>query len=174
MIRTIIKRHFHINHRMTGFYAFSHSFYNAFLSRRNEFLGNNAAFNFIDKLKARAAFCGFNPEPNMAVLATAAGLPDILSFRFGNFFNSFFVSHLRPADIGAHFKFPFHPLNNNFKMELAHSGNNGFAGFKIGFNPKSWIFFRQTPQSQTHFFLVGFCLWLNLLRNNRFWKDNPL
>ena len=64
-------------------------------------------------------------------------------------------------------EFTTHTVNQHVEVELAHTGNNGLAGFFIGVHAEGRIFLSQAAEGESHLFLVGLGLRLNGLRNNR-------
>src|SRR5690606_25099973 len=58
----------------------------------------------------------------------------------------------------------------NFQVQLAHTGNNGLAGFFVAADAERRIFLSQTGQGHAHFFLVGLGLWFHSLRNHGLWE----
>ena len=52
-------------------------------------------------------------------------------------------------------------------MQLAHTGNDGLAGFFVSAHTERRIFLRELAQRNTHSFLVSLGLWLNGNRNHR-------
>ena len=76
----------------------------------------------------------------MPILTSASGLSSEFAFTYILFSNGFFVGHLRFAYICLNFDSLKHALNNNFKVKLAHPGNNRLPCFTINMYFKRWIF----------------------------------
>ena len=76
------------------------------------------------KTKPAPAPLGSTVILHMTVLAAAAGLPDVLAFGFGLLADRFAVRHLRLADIGADAELAHHAVDDDFQVQLAHSGND--------------------------------------------------
>ena len=142
MIRSVVNRRLQVNQRETGDNAAIKRFSNAFLNGRDKFLRHNAASDFIFKLKSLAALLRLNANPNMPVLSASTRLLNIFSFSLGFLTDCFFVSNLRTSDVSLNFKLALHAIHDNFKMKLAHAGNNRLQSFFVGLNAKSWVFFR--------------------------------
>ena len=68
--------------------------------------------------------------------------------------------------------FTLQAVDNDFKVKLTHTGNNGLTSFFIGMNTEGWIFFGKLSKTETHFFLVSLSLRLNRDRNRWFWEFN--
>ena len=58
---------------------------------------------------------------HVAVLAAAAGLLDVLVLAFRGLRDRLAIRHLRPAYIGLHAEFAHHAVDDDFKVQLAHS-----------------------------------------------------
>src|SRR5256712_11865437 len=102
-----------------------------------------------------------NLELAMAVLAAAAGLANVLPFGCRAAANRFAISDLRPADAGLHAKFPQHAIDDNFEMQLAHAGNQGLSGIRIGMHAEGGVFLRELPEGVAELILIGLGLGLD-------------
>ena len=74
---------------------------------------------------------GLNFNLDMSVLTLTPSLFDIfiLYFRFAR--NSFFVRHLRFADISFDGKFALHTVYDNFKMKFTHTHDDRLTRFLV-------------------------------------------
>src|SRR3989338_7509123 len=95
----------------------------------------------------------------MAILTASTSLSDIFTLTLCIFSNSFFIGNLWLSHVCIQFKLSFHPIHQNFKLQLTHTSNNSLSCISIRFNSKSWIFFSQSLQSKPQFFLIRFCHW---------------
>ncbi len=68
--------------------------------RLDVFLGNRAAHHFVFELEALAGLVGLDANLDVAVLAAAAGLPDVLAFGLRLLADGFAIGDLRLADVG--------------------------------------------------------------------------
>ena len=59
-------------------------------------------------------------------------------------------------------------------MQFTHAGNEGLINIFIGTDLEGGIFFRQTLQRKTHFFLISFGFGFNGNGDNRFGESNLL
>src|SRR5450432_888770 len=91
----------------------------------------------------------------VAVLTTSAGLLDVFAFGGSLFANGFAIGHLRASDVGLHVVFAQHAVDDNFEMQLAHSGNQRLPGVGLGGNAESRVFLRQALHGHTQLVLVG-------------------
>src|SRR5258707_1239720 len=174
MIRSIIKRDLHINHRKPGNYAIFQCFANAILYRFNIFFGHYAANNGIDKIKAFAALVRGYSDPHVAILPMPASLPDMFALSLGFACDRLTVSNLWATHVCLNLKLAEEPIYNHFQVQFTHTINDGLAGFYIGMQLESRILLRQLIQRNCHFILVSTCPWLDGDLNDRLWKDDRL
>ena len=109
--------------------------------RTDVLLGNDATNNFIDEFESCAWLAWLHFDHHVAVLTFATSLTSIFSFPLGAGANGFAIGHLRSADICLDIKFAQHPIHQDFKVEFSHASNNCLAGFWIGGDPESGVFF---------------------------------
>ena len=91
-------------------------------------------------------------------------VPDLrkrVLFTLGLLADGFFVCNLRSSDITLYFKPTFHPVNENFQVQLAHTPDDRLIGFLIAFDFKRRIFFAESLKRKPHTFLIVFCLGLD-------------
>ena len=91
----------------------------------------------------------------MAVLAPAAGLPNVLAFGFRVPANGLAIRHLRLADIGLNLVLAHHAVDDDLEVQLAHPTDDGLPAVRISVNLKGGILLCQPRQSHAHFFLIG-------------------
>ena len=75
-----------------------------------------------------------------------------LFFAFGQFQNRFAIGDLRAAHVRLHAEFAHHAVNDNFKVKLAHSGNQRLPRIYIGVHAERGIFLRQLRKAPSPFF----------------------
>src|SRR5690606_40547698 len=93
------------------------------------------------------SFQGLQLEDNVTVLTTTTGLLDEFTFDFvASLADGFAVSHLWFTHVGFHAEFTAHAVYQNFQVQLAHTGNNGLAGFFVAADAERRIFLSQTGQ----------------------------
>ena len=88
----------------------------------------------------------------MAILTAAAGLLDQLAYAVRAAGDCFAIRDLRFARVGVDFEFAEHAVANDFKMQLAHAGDDRLAGVFVRVNAERRIFFSQTLQRDRPFF----------------------
>src|SRR3989344_1648541 len=173
MVAAIIKLSFNVNYGVAGNNAVSHGFFDTGFNGWDKFVGYRATFDAVDEFKAFTGFILAQTQPDMTVLTPATALADKLAFGFNTILtDSFTVSHLGRTDVSLNSKFTLHAIDNDFQMELAHTRDNGLAGFMIDFNHKSRVLFSQALQGKAHLFLVGLSLWLNGDTDRWLWEGN--
>src|SRR5690606_38543841 len=106
-------------------------------------------------------------EHDVAVLTATAGLLDELAFDFlAGLAYGFAVGDLWLADVGFNAELAAHAIDQNLEVKLAHTRNDRLAGFFIAADTEGRIFLGEARQRDTHFFLVGFGLGFDGLRNH--------
>ena len=93
-------------------------------------------------------FARSNIENDVSVLAAATGLLDEFTLANSGFSNCLAVSDLRFTDATLDFKFTLHAVDDDFEVKLTHTGNNGLAGFFVGFNNESRVFIGKACESE--------------------------
>src|SRR5690606_7749575 len=86
-------------------------------------------------------------------LSGTAGLFLMGVIDFNSFTEGFTISHLRSTNIGFHFEFALHAINQNVEVKLAHALDDRLTGFVVGGYLERGIFRSQTVQSNAHLFL---------------------
>ena len=84
------------------------------------------------------------------------------------------VSNLRVTDVCFNLELALHAVNQDVEMELAHTADNGLAGFLIQVNGEGRVLFSQTLNSGTQLLLVSLGLWLNSNGDNRIREGHGL
>ena len=64
---------------------------------------------------------------DVAVLAAAAGLADVLAFGFGVLADGLAIRHLRLADVGFDVELAHHAVDDDFEVQLAHAADDGLS-----------------------------------------------
>ena len=93
--------------------------------------GISAANDFVLKHIAAARGQGLDREPYVTVLTATTCLFDVFAFLFDLLGDGFFVGDLGLADVCFDFKFTHHTVYDDFKMQFAHSGDDGLVGLRI-------------------------------------------
>ena len=127
----------------------------------DEFLRNHAADDPALELVTLSGFLRFQFNPAVAVLAMAAGLPDITSFGLGGLADGFLVGNLGLAHGCLNFEFPKQAVHDDLQVKLAHAGDDRLAGFLVRVGLEGRIFFRKPLQGVGHFLLARFGLGLD-------------
>src|SRR5437868_12830046 len=97
----------------------------------------------------------------MSILATTTSLLDVFRFSLSLLTNRFPESHFRLSDIGLHFEFTQHAIDDDFQMQLTHPGNDGLRGLFIRLHPERRVFLCQLLKREPHLLLILLGLWLN-------------
>ena len=105
--------------------------------------GHDAADDAVDELVTVASLLRLDAEPDVAVLAAAAGLPDELAFLFDLAADRLAVGDLRLADVRLDLELALHAIDDDVEVQLAHAGNDGLAGFLVGADAERRVFLRE-------------------------------
>ena len=163
-----MQRDFDVHHRVAGEHALTQRFDNALFHRGDVLAWHHTALDGVDEFKALASFLRFDLQHDVAVLTLTAGLTHELAFSFVHrLADGFAVGHLRLADVGFHAEFALHAVDDDFQVQLAHTTNDGLAGFFVGVDAEGRIFSSQARQGDAHLFLVSLGLRLHSLTNHR-------
>src|SRR5215469_11199801 len=167
VIAAVVQDGLHIDHLVAREYAAFHGFLNALVDRLDVLLGNHATHDLVDELVALAGLIRLDADFHVSILAAAAGLPDVLAFRFRLLANRLAIRHLRLADVGLHVELAHHAVNDDLQVQLAHTADDRLSAVRIGRNLERRIFLRQLAQRDTHLFLIALRLRLYGYRNHR-------
>ena len=107
-------------------------------------------------------------------MAPTTGLANVFAFTFCFFADRFAIGDLRFAYVGFNLVLTHHAINDDLKMQFAHTTDDSLPTVRISVNFERRVFLSETSERHTHFFLVGFGLRLNRHRNHRNCKRNRL
>src|SRR5699024_10252941 len=134
------QRDFNVDHRVSSEYARWQTFLNSFVDCRHVFTRNHTPFNFVHKLVTTALGKRLKLEHNVTILTTSTGLTDEFSFHFvANFAYGFAISNLGLANISSDIELTTQAIDQDFKVQLTHSGDNRLTGLFIAANLERWI-----------------------------------
>ena len=166
MIRTIPQGDLDINNRIACQNAGLHSTLNTVVDSRDVFLRDSAANDSVDELVTLAGLVGLDLDLNVTVLALTTGLTCVLGLLVGLFADGLTVSNLGSTHVCLDLKLTQQTVNNNLQMQLAHTSNDGLAGFFIGVGLEGRILFGQLCQRDAHLLVASLGLGLNCNANN--------
>src|SRR5580704_14990382 len=161
VVRAVECGHFHIDDGIAGNHAGLYGLLNALVHRRDELARYRAADDAVDELIALARRQRLELEPDVAVLAAAAGLAHELALGLDRAANGLAVGDLRLADVGVDLELALHAVDDDLEVQLAHAGNDGLPGFLVRVHAKRGIFLREPLQGEAHLLLVDFGLRLH-------------
>ena len=115
----------------------------------------------------------------MTILSTSAGLLCIFVFLIHRFGKCLFISNLGSAHVSFHLKLTQKSVHDDFKMQLAHTCDDGLSRLLVRMGTEGRVFFCQFCQSLTHLTLSCLRLRLDCQLDNRFrefhgLKDNRM
>src|SRR3546814_113962 len=155
MIGAVIERRGEIDDREADQRSGLGDLANALLDRRNIFLRDVAALDFVLEDHALAAFARLDRELDPAELARAArlllvGVVDVHLLR-----ERLAIGDLRRADIGLDLEFALHAIDQDLEMELAHPLDDRLAALGIGRYPERRVLAGEAIERDAHLLLVG-------------------
>ncbi len=158
MVTAVGQDDFKVNHFIATQDAGGSRFADAVINGGNELPGNHTADNLVFKAIANTRCCRFDGNDTVTVLTVTAGLAHIAAFSGCGLGNGLFVGDLRLADSGLYLKLTQHTVNNDFKVQFAHAGDDGLPCFLVGVSFEGGIFLSKALKSKAHFFLscLGF------------------
>ena len=110
---------------------------------------------------------GKEVDLDVAVLAAAAGLLGVLHLAIGRTRQRFLVGHLRTADRRLDAELALEAVDDDLEVQLAHAGDDDFAGLLVGLDPERRVFGHQLLHARAELFLVGLGLRLDGERDDR-------
>src|SRR5690606_377855 len=133
VVRTEVQRDLDVDHRVAGQHALRHGFVDTLFDRGDVFARNHTALDGVDELDALAGFVGFDLQHHVAILTLTTRLAHELAFGiFDGLADGFAVGHLGLADVGFDTEFALHAVNDDFQVQLAHTGDDGLTRFFVG------------------------------------------
>ncbi len=79
----------------------------------------------------------FDAQLGAGILAAAAGLLAVRVIVLGLSADGLAISYLRLADIGADTELALHAVDDDFQVQLAHTGDDGLPRFRVGIDTRS-------------------------------------
>ncbi len=124
-------------------------------------LGTTPPLMSLINSKPLPGLVGLDADLHVAVVARAAGLPDVLAFGLGGLANGLAIGHLGLAHVGLDLVLAHHAVDDDLQVQLAHAADDGLARIRIRMHLEGRIFLRQLGQSHAHLFLIGLGLRLD-------------
>ncbi len=157
--------------------AVAHGLDYPLLHRPDVFFRDDAAHDGVLEFESFPLFVRLQLDPDVAVLAPAAGLADELPFGLDLLPDRFLVRHLRLADVGFDLKFPLHPVDDDFEVQLAHAADDVLPGLLVRVDAERGIFLGELGERFRHFLLIGLGLRFdgdmdNGIRESHLLQDN--
>ena len=106
----------------------------------------------------------------MTVLTFTTGLVGVFNIDIGALAYSLLIGDLRLTDIGFDLELTEHTVDNDLKVKLTHTCDNGLSGLFVSIEFEGRIFFSQLRKGNTHLFLACLCLRLDSNTDNRIWE----
>ena len=95
-----------------------------------------------------------------------AGLTDEFGIGMTGRGKSFTVGNLRCTGVGFHIELTTETVNNNFKVQLTHTGDNSLTGFLVAVDLEGGVFFSKSDKTFIQFVTVAGGFGFNSNRDN--------
>ena len=143
MVRTIIYCSMDTKYRESAEDTSFSSFFDTFADSWDVFLRNSTTYDCRIELEEffTIGIHWLKVNFTMTILTTTTGLFSIFAVYINGFCKCFFVCNLRCTNVCLYFEFTKQTVNNDFQMELAHTGNDCLACFLICMSSECRIFF---------------------------------
>ena len=144
-------------------------FLNTLADCGNVFLGNCTAHNLRIELEQLFSVGVHRLETylTVSILSASAGLLRILAVHIHGLRKGLFVGNLRRTYICLYLVLAEKTVNNNLKMQLAHTGDNGLPRLRVCVSTEGRVLLGQLRESLAHLALTGLCLRLDSQLDNR-------
>src|SRR5579872_620631 len=130
VVGTVEGRDLDIDHRISGDDTRLDRFFDALVHSGDELPRNRTADDAVHEFITLSRV-GLELEPDVTILSAAAGLPDELALGLHFPANGLAIRDLRLADVGLDLEFALHAIDDDFKVQLAHSGNDRLPGLLV-------------------------------------------
>ena len=175
MVRTVNKGDLDVDYWVTSNDTVLKSLTDALIDRWDVLLRNNTTDDSVDKLVTLALFLWLKVDDCVAILTLTTGLTDKLALSVAYCLtSSLTVSNLWLTNIAVNLKLTTETVNNNLKVKLAHTSNDGLASLVISVNLEGWVLFSQLRKADGHLLLLSLGLRLNSNVDNRICEADGL
>ena len=168
MIRTVIQLSLKADYRITGQHAGLHRFLDTLVNSGNVLFRYSTADDGVDELVGlfTVRIRRIEADFTITVLTFTTGLTNELTLYIAGFGKSFLIGNLRCADISLYVEFTQQTVNDDLKMQLAHTFDDGLSAVLIRMSTEGRIFLGKFCQSDTHLFLTSLGLRFDRDRDN--------
>src|SRR6266542_117527 len=167
VVRTVVELDAHIVHWVAGEHAARERFLDAFVDRLDEFPRDRAARDLVLEDVAGSRLPRIQVDLRVAVLTAPARLLRVLHLAVGRARDRFLVGDLRTAGARVDVELTAQAVDDDFEMQLAHAGDDDFAGGLVGLHTERRVFGHELAEPLPELFLVGLRLRLNRQRDDR-------
>src|SRR5690606_22086948 len=130
--------------RVASQHAGGQRLFHTLLHCRDVFARHHTALDFVHEFKALTCFQGLQREHHVTVLTLTTRLTNELAVHvLDGVAHGFAVCNLGLAHVGLHVELALHTVNDNFQVQLAHTGDDGLTRFFVGTHAEGWVFSSQ-------------------------------
>ena len=147
--RTIIYVSIYADYRESAKDTSLCSLFDTFADSRNVFLRNSTADNGRSELECLFAVRIHRCEVyfTVTVLSTTTRLLSVLAVYVNSLSHCLFISNLRSTNVSLYLEFTKETVNDDFQMQLTHTGDDGLACFCISMNTECRVLFSKLCKS---------------------------
>src|SRR5271170_5276337 len=167
VIAAVIERNLDVHHLVASQNTTLHRILNTLVDRLDVLLRNRATLRIIGKLVTLTRLVGRDTDLAMSVVTRTASLTNVLAFGIRVSADRFAVVDLRLTNVGLDFVLTHHAVDDDLKVQFAHSSDDRLARIDIGADAERRIFLRELGKCHAHLFLVSLRLRLHSNLNNR-------
>ncbi|OPZ92057.1 MAG: hypothetical protein BWY73_00939 [candidate division TA06 bacterium ADurb.Bin417] len=168
MVGTVEEGGLEIDHRVTLQHAGLGRLHHALFDGPEELPGHVVALDLLLELVAGAPRQGLDPEPDVTVLALAAGLAHEPALGLGGTGDRLPVGHLGLAHPRLNLELPDQPVADDVQVQLTHPGDDRLAGLAIHPDLEGRILLGKLGEGDADLVAVGPALGFDRHRDHRF------
>ena len=153
--RAVVERDLGVHDRVARVGALLHRGLDALLHGRDELARDRAADDGVDELERRAGRLGLEAQVDVAVLAGAARLLDVLVLALGGLRDRLAVGDLGRVDLRLDAVLALEAVDDDLEVELAHAGDDRLLRLLVVGHDEGRVLVRQRLQAHRELLGVG-------------------
>src|SRR5690606_30993257 len=159
---------FHRIHRVTGQRSVHHRRLKSLLDCRDVFLRNHTTYDVVHKLKTfLAVITGTDLKYDVRELTATTGLLLVYFLVLNCSGKRFLVRHLGSTLVDFNFELTLQTINDDLKVEFAHTAKNGLTCLLVGMNAQRRVFLNELRDRHAEFVDISLLLRLDRIPDNR-------
>src|SRR5690606_5623536 len=167
--------HLHRIHRVAGQRSVNHRRFKSLLDRRDVLLRNHTTHNVVHKLETfLAVITGTDLKYDVRKLTATTSLLLVYFLVLNRSGKRFFVRHLGSTLIDLNFELALQTIDDDLKVKLTHTAENGLTGLLVGMNAQRRVFFHELRDRHAELVDISLLLRLNSVTDNRIREHHRL